>query len=126
MKIEESLTDIEREVGRMSNILQCGEYDYKQLKNELQNLQELMSQLSDLIGSCEDWLEQAVVGTRMSGRVEEQLGSIEDAAVDLGEAEDLLQDLTRKPQDRKLPQEIACCLDRACQRLVEAVEATSR
>lgn len=124
MKIEESLADIEREVGRMSNVLQCGEYTAQELKSEHQTLKELISDLSDLQGSCEDWLEASTIGTRMAARVEEQLGSIEDAAVDLGEAEDLLLDLRKKPESGKLAAEVACCLDRACQRLVEAVEAT--
>lgn len=124
MKIEESLADIEREVGRMSMVLQAGEYTAQDLKSEHQTLKELIDNLSDLTGSCEDWLENYADGTRKSARVEEQLGAIEDAAVDLGEAEDLMLDLLKKPKDRKLAEEVAMCLDRACQRLVEAVEAT--
>lgn len=126
MKIEESLADIEREVGRMSMVLQAGEYEARDLKGEHQTLKELIDNLSDLTGSCEDWLENHADGTRKSARVEEQLGAIEDAAVDLGEAEDLMLDLLKKPKDRKLAEEVSCCLDRACQRLVEAVEATTR
>jgi len=126
MKIEERLVDIEREVGRMSMVLQAGEYSSRDLKSEHQTLKELIDNLSDLTGSCEDWLDNHAEGTRKYGQVEEQAGAIEDAAVDLGEAEDLMLDLLKKPESGKLAQEVSICLDRACQRLVEAVEATSR
>lgn len=126
MSIEEKLVDTEREVGRMSNVLQCGEFTLRDLKSEHQTLKELIDNLSDLTGSCEDWLDNHAEGTRKYGQVEEQAGAIEDAAVDLGEAEDLLLDLLKKPDSRKLAEEVSICLDRACQRLVEAVEATSR
>lgn len=122
MSILSKLAGIERDAGAMSMFLQCGEYDYKELKSNLQNLQELLEQLAELRSSNEDWLESNQCGTRKYSKIEQQTGAMEDAEYALGEAEDLMRDLCKRPKALLLPGEIACCLDRACQYLTEAVE----
>ena len=73
------LQDIERDMGALSNKLQCGEYEYRDVKSFLQEVQEAQSLLSDLSSEAEDYLEQGTPSAGEAGRLGEMLGWVDDA-----------------------------------------------
>ena len=122
MAVKNDLAEIERDVGSMSMFLQAGEYELKDLKSNLQNLQELLVALAELRNGNEDWLGNNEEGSREYRKVEEETGAMDDAEQALSEAEEeFLAMLKAKNPVEYKPIEIICCLDRACEYLTEAM-----
>jgi hypothetical protein len=122
LNFQESVADLEREVGRISVFLQCGDFNGKDLANELKNARECVSTLSDITDESEEALERAGgEDTRRGQRISQELGELEDAAVPLGMAEDALMDLVKDPTSRMLVLEAICQLDATCDALTRAM-----
>lgn len=120
-RFKESVADIEREVGRISTFLQCGDFDAKDIKQELLNVKECLSDVGGEIADTEEALERVDENSARGRVMAEELGWLEDTVSPLGMAEEALHDLAKDPMNKRLVSEAISQLDAACDLLTKAV-----
>jgi len=123
-RFKESVADIEREVGRISTFLQCGDFDAKDIAQELRNVKECLSDVGGEIADTQEVLERVSENSGQGQRMAEELGWLEDVVSPLGMAEDALYDLAKDPMNKRLVTEVISQLDTACDMLTKAMEVT--
>lgn len=122
MSFKERLRDLDREVGRISMFLQCGDFHGKDLARELTNTRDCVSDLSDMIEQTEETLDDVGEECVKVQYLCAELGHMEDAMQALGLAEDSLVELVTDPFNRQLAMEVVSQLDSACNAVTRAAE----
>jgi hypothetical protein len=118
------LEDTEREVGRISTFLQCGDYDPRDIAQELRNVRECQRDLNGDRDEVEEALERAGEESARGQRYAEELGEMDDAIERLGLAEEALVELTRDITRQSHAVEAISQLDAACEALCRAMKVT--
>lgn len=123
VKTKAALEEIEREAGRISCYLQAGDLTVSGVKSELRNVRELIDQLGEINQELVDELDRAGEDCPMEQELIAVQHPVEGGLYALGEAEDHLLDLARRPSSVRLARHTFECLDQCCDELTKAMAA---
>lgn len=121
MKIEESLADIETEVGRINMDLQANEHERRDLVRLHDDIKNISEELQGVFRQQEKYADRFQEGSVKFGKAQQRLGEIEDALQALDGAYEESARLCLESTPLGDVQETVCCLDRTCDALTRAM-----